>query len=85
MADDKTSTAEKDETYHVDRLVAEAGDRFGVPPHVAAGAFSGQSRKNLTLDQADKIIKKWVDTEVEVDNPITPEQPGADLEEGSEA
>lgn len=57
-------------TYHVDRLTAEAQDRFGVPSHLAAGAFSGLRKQNLTLDEAKASIEKFAKHVVEVDNPI---------------
>lgn len=70
MADEGKTAAAKEETptYHVDRLTAEAEDRFDVPAHVAAGAFAGQRKQNLTLDQAQKLIDDWQKRPVEVDN-----------------
>jgi hypothetical protein len=61
-----------EQTYPMDRLVAEAHDRLGVPPHVAAGAFAlkGGSKKNFTVDEAKKAVKDFEKYEVEVDNPI---------------
>lgn len=64
------SSEKQEETYHVDRLTAEAGDRLGVPPHVAAGAFSQATKKNLTIDEAKQLVKDFDKHEVEVDNPI---------------
>ena len=70
MADQTTAGKPKDEapTYHVDRLVAESGDFLGVDPHIAAGAFSGQNKKNFTLDEAESLIQKWLKRPVEEDN-----------------
>lgn len=70
--DEKAKAEGKAETptYAVDRLTAEAQDRFGVPSHVAAGAFSGQRKKNFTLDEAKQLIEKFAKHVVEVDNPI---------------
>ena len=78
MPDDKSeSTAaskdearEEPETYAAERLIAEAEPRFGVGPHVAAGAFETSKRKTHTLDQAKKLIADFQKTEVEVDNPL---------------
>lgn len=75
MADDSTTAGKKEAapTYHVDRLTAEAWDRFGVEPHVAAGAFAGLRKQNLTLDEAEAAIKEWLKQPVEVDNAIDEE------------
>lgn len=75
MAEEKQSSAaakpkeEEAPTYHVDRLTAEAGDRFGVAPHIAAGAFSGSRKKNLTIDEAERLIKDWLKQPAETDDP----------------
>lgn len=69
MADEKQGG---EQTYHVDRLVAEAQDRLGVPSHVAAGALAlkGGNKQNFTVDEAKKLVKEFEKHEVEVDNPI---------------
>lgn len=61
-------------TYHVDRLQAEAFERFGVAPHVVAGALSGGRKQNYTLDEAQGLIDRWLKRRVEVDNPIGQQQ-----------
>lgn len=58
------------ETYPVDRLILESDDRFGVPSHVAAGAFSGSPKEELTIAEGEKLIADYSKHEVEVDNPI---------------
>lgn len=73
MADESTKTAaakEEAPTYHVDRLIAEADDRLGVPPHVAAGAFASIRKQNLTVDEAKKTVTDWLKRPVEVDNDL---------------
>ena len=77
------STKEEPETYEAERLIDEAEPRFGVAPHVAAGAFESSRRKTHTLDQAKKLIADFQKAEVEVDNPI-PGTPQAELEEEEE-
>lgn len=71
MPEQEEKAAKKEAaTYHVDRLTAEAEARFGVAPHVAAGAFSGLRKQNLTLDEGKAAIEKFAKKPVEVDNPI---------------
>jgi hypothetical protein len=65
--DDSAKKAEAP-TYHVDRLIPESWDRFGVESHVAAGAFSTLSKKNLTVDEGKAAIDKWLKRPVETDN-----------------
>lgn len=74
MADDGKTTAAKEEapTYHVDRLIAEADDRLGVPGHVAAGAFTSLRKQNLTIAEAKKAVDDWLKRPVEVDNDLNP-------------
>jgi hypothetical protein len=83
VPDETKSSAPKEEaqTYEADRLIAEAEPRFGVAPHVAAGAFEATQRKTHTIDQAKKLIADFQKQEVEVDNPITPQRFGAQGEE----
>ena len=71
---------EEEATYPAERLILESDDRFGVPSYVAAGAFEG-AKKNLTIDEGKKLIKDFGKQEVEVDNPVTAEQPGYEAEE----
>jgi hypothetical protein len=54
-------------TYSVERLIAESGDFLGHPSHVAAGAFSGLTKKNFTIDEAKSRIDKWLAAPVETD------------------
>lgn len=59
-------------TYHVDRLLAESWDRFGVEAHVVAGALAAQSsrKQNFTEDEVKSAVEKWLKKPVETDNPI---------------
>lgn len=68
MANDDEQTGAKagDDTYHVDRLLAESQEFFGVPEHVLAGALDGEQKKNLTLAEAKKLIEKFHKIEVVV-------------------
>lgn len=68
MPDEGSTKKAEAPTYHVDRLIPEAWDRFGVEPHVAAGAFSTLRKQNLTLDEGEAAIKRWLKQPVEVDN-----------------
>jgi hypothetical protein len=72
----KAAQEEEQPTYHVDRLIPEADERFGVGPHVAAGAFSLESKKNFTLDEAKELIRKYEKRTVESDNQIETGVPG---------
>lgn len=72
MADatERKPAAEEPTTYHVDRLIADASGFFDVPRHVVAGALSGETKKNFTLDEVKDAIKAYNKHEVEVDNPV---------------
>lgn len=87
MPDDKKSTAAtKDEApaaapadpdaYAPERLIDEAEPRFGVAPHVAAGAFAASESETLSLDEAQKLIDDFQTQEVAVDNPIPSQTEG---------
>lgn len=77
MADDDKAKKEEEPTYHVDRLIPESDDRFGVPSHVAAGAFAQkESKKNYTLDEAAALIEKFETRKVPTDNAIETSAPG---------
>lgn len=67
MADEKSTTTytPQEETFPVERLIEESGAFFGEPSHVAAGAFSLESRKTLTLTQAERSIKDFLKRPVE--------------------
>lgn len=73
----QTATAGKAETpkdevptYHRDRLIAEAGVRFSQPPYVVEAALSMAkgNKVHFTVDETEKLIKQFLDHEVETDN-----------------
>lgn len=71
MADESTAVKKPaDDTYPVERLIAEADDRFDVAPNVAAGAFHGLRKKHLTVAEGKKAIDDFLQRPVEEDNPI---------------
>jgi hypothetical protein len=87
VPDDKKSTAAPKEeapaaqtadpdAYAPERLIAEAEARFGVAPHVAAGAFAASESETLSLDEAKGLIADFQKQEVAVDNPIPSETEG---------
>lgn len=49
-------------TYHVDRLIAESTDFFGVESHVLEGALAlkGGTKKNLTREEAQDAIDAYL-------------------------
>jgi hypothetical protein len=60
MAESETKTGSAAEkTYSLDRLVAEASAFLGVTSHVARGAFHGVKKKELTVDEASKLVKDY--------------------------
>ena len=50
--------------FSVERLQAQAGDFFGQPPHVVAGALSSVNRKELTIEEAEAAVKAWLKSPV---------------------
>lgn len=62
MAEDQTQerkAAPEEERFAREQLQEEAFPRFGVAPHVVAGALSGQRGKTFTASQAEKAIKDF--------------------------
>lgn len=57
MADEKSKEAT---TYSRDRLVAEANEFLGYPPHVVAGALHDVRKQNLTVDETKNLVNKWL-------------------------
>jgi hypothetical protein len=53
--------------FPVERLIAEGGQFLGHESHVVAGALSGVSRKNLTLEEAEAAVKTWLKSEVKTE------------------
>jgi len=64
-------TAESEEpTIPVERLIEEADAFLDVSPAVAAGAFSTERKKELTLADAKATVKAWLKKPVEVDEGV---------------
>jgi len=56
--------------YAPQRLIDEASARFGVGPHVAAGAFAESDAETLTIADAQGLIDVFLPREIVRDNPI---------------
>lgn len=67
---DAPSAAAEEEAPKIDRdrLIAEADDFLGHPPHVVAGALANERRKSFTLDETKDLIRDFLKRPVEVDN-----------------
>lgn len=62
---DRTTTDEQppeEQTFPRERLIAEAEDFTGHPPHVVAGALAhlDARKQHFTLDESVKAIKDWL-------------------------
>lgn len=49
----------EERTYSLDRLQREADAFLGVPSHVAAGAFYGVDKEELTVDEAKALVAEF--------------------------
>lgn len=47
------------ERFPIQQLADEARAYLGVSRHVAAGAFYGEKRTTLTIDEAKKLVEKF--------------------------
>lgn len=59
MADGDEKKTET-ERYQVEQLIEESRTLLGVGGHVAAGAFHGEERESLTLNQAQQAVKGFL-------------------------
>lgn len=62
-AGEETPPTQRDEggetAYSTERLIAEANEFIGEPPHVVAGALHGADEDYMTLDALKERVKKW--------------------------
>lgn len=61
-----------DTAYAVERLIAEADEFLGEPPHVVAGALYGIDKEYLTVGEAQKLVSNFMSSE----SPVTHITPG---------
>lgn len=60
----KNAVSRSDRTYSKDRLIADATDFLGCPPHVAAGALADLDDDELTVGDAKSAVAAWLKREV---------------------
>jgi hypothetical protein len=62
----ETEPVEEAETYSIEWLVG-AAPSYGQKPEDVAGALSAQSRKNLTIEEAEAATKAWLEAPVKTE------------------
>lgn len=60
----KSAKKADDATYSRERLIEEAGQFFGQPSHVVAGAIASIPKKSLTTAEVEAAVKAFLSTEV---------------------
>lgn len=54
------------EKHSIEALIEGSQAWLGYSPHLAAGAFAGQHKKHLTLDEARELTKAYAHAEIKL-------------------